>query len=224
MSSILLSNRLAVIGQKNLKLSFSSALIFALKGVQDFPEERLKCLIFAIEDWVEKDSYLRVREFCMKDVNFSIWQQCLSDGVYSYCLYETISEKMAKILENKNVVLEDVWNMYLSIYARELLHLGAKTINDEKNEFNLNTVRYFICHPDKVHGEELVNDIPPILENGYIYLNNCGENQKTTWHRDLFLDSYFLALMSYLNVISISEIARAFRLKKVTFDKTVQSN
>ncbi len=209
----LLTNRLSVVGKGRLKQTFSSGLMFALKGVSYLPEDRLNLLLEAAEEFCQKpDIYIRFRELSMRQEHISIWLQYLSDGVYACSLEDELSGQILPTLQNTNVTLAEIWNIYANIYAQQLLYLGSRIISKPENQFNQTTVRYFIANPDKVHGSDLINNIPPLLEKDYIYLNRCGEDQQTTWHRDTFLDSYFKALMSYQPQLSAQEIMTAFNV------------
>lgn len=209
--SKLLTDRLSVIRQNRLRQVFSSCLIYALKGVEGITKEGLSDIITEVEYFSEKpNTYIRFQKFKMKMENKDVWLQALADGVYSFTLFEKLRSAMLPIMEHPKTELSELWDIYVRIYARQLLKLSAKTLCCPENGFNQQTVRYFITHPESVHGEELINNIPPLLEKGYIYLNNCGENQQTEWHRNIFTDSCFVALMSYQNIFKPNDIARAF--------------
>lgn len=211
MSNALLTDRLAVIGQTRLKQTFSSCLEFALKSVTGLSDERRLELLSVVKEFHSKpDVYIQFRKFCMSSENINIWIECLSDGVYSFTLQKQLCPRIQYALENKEIQLEDLWHIYLYIYARKLLRLGARTLNHIPNGFSPQNVRSYLANLPTIHGSELINDIPPLLEKGYISLNNCGENQQTEWHRKTFMDSYFMALKSYYNIFGKNEIARAF--------------
>lgn len=213
--SKLLTDRLAVIGKNRLKLSFSSALIFALKGNKHLSDKHRRQLIAKLENPQENKAFsLLFSQYNMRAVNIKIWQQCLAGEVYAFSLFEEeLQSRMKPLLKGKDTQLEDLWKIYQEVYAKQLLQFGAATICREENGFNRQTVRHFIVYPHTVHGSELINNIPPLLKNDYIYLNGCGIDQKTTWHRDTFLDSYFLALMSYAALFEPNEIALTFGIK-----------
>lgn len=212
--SELLTERLSVLGQGRLRHSFSSALIFATQGVANLSPKELSRHLSAIERFKENPSanflFSKLR---FQTENRKIWIQCLTGNVYALGTFEQeLQSQMHPLFETPKTRVESFWQIYAGIYARELLLLGSQTICNPQYGFNQETVQYFIEHPEKTHGEELINSIPPLLEKGYIYLNNCGENQQTDWHRYTFMDSYFKALMSYRNVLSKLEIRTAFHL------------
>lgn len=211
--SKLLTNRLSVVGKNRLKQTFSSCLAFTIKGISALPEDRCTLLLSAAEEFYEKsDIYIRFREFSMQPENINIWLNCLADGLYSFTLLETLKEKMSPVIKKPDASLDELWNIYTDVYAHQLLDYGSRVICNPENLFNQATVRHFIRHPEQTHGAELINDIPPLLENEYIYLNGCGEEQHTTWHRDTFLDSFFKALASYQAELSPKKIAQAFNI------------
>ena len=210
----LLTTRLSVLGRNRLKTAFCSALIFVLKGAQNIPEERKIDLISEVEKFAEKTGvYIRFREFNLPKESLSLWWGCLSGGVYAFQELENkLEEVMLPLTKGNETTLAALWRAFAEIYARQLLLLGGQTICAPEHQFNQETVRHFITYPNTVHGAEIINDIPPLLEKGYIYLNRCGEDQKTGWHRDTFMDSYFLALMSYRDIIAENELKRIFRI------------
>lgn len=211
----LLTERLSVVGQERLKQSFTSALCFAVKGIQNISEEELGERISLIETFAETHTAnFFFATLGMNKENIAIWQDCLSTGVYALGTFEQyLQTKMQPLLANPKVRIASLWQVYAKLYAEELLHLGSQTICCPQNAFNQETVYHFINHPEQIHGAELINDIPPLLEKGYIFLNNCGENQQTDWHRQTFMDSYFKALMSYQNFLPLPKIRRAFSCK-----------
>ncbi|MCM1323847.1 MAG: hypothetical protein NC218_06765 [Acetobacter sp.] len=214
--STLLTDRLSVVGQGMLKRIFASSLIFALKGAKNLPVYRLKSFISDLEKFSTKPEIsFRFRELGLKPENIAIWQDCLASGVYdTKTLAIQLQKEMQPLLKQKDTQLADFWQIYVCIYAKQLLLLGSQTICAPNSLFNQETVHYFINHPEHTHGEELINGIPPLLEKGYIYLNNCGENQQTDWHRNTFMDSYFKALMSYQDVLSKEDISQLFTQRK----------
>lgn len=213
--SQLLTERLSVVGQGQLRLAFSSALIFVLKGIRGISAEEREGCIAQIEAFAETPAANFVfRTLHFEAANIALWTQCLTGEVYAFNKFEQqLQKEMQPLLENAKTRLESIWQVYAGIYARALLQTGSRTLLTPKHGFNQETVQYFINHPEQVHGEELINGIPPLLEKGYIYLNLCGEDQCTEWHRNTFMDSYFKALTSYKNILSEPEIRRAFKVK-----------
>ncbi len=213
----LLTERLAVLGQARLKQTFSAALAFAVKGAAHIPKERMNFLLKGVKEFAHTPAmYFRLRELSLHPENINIFLQALADGVYAASLAKTLQKQMLPVLAEQDCTLQDCMNVYTAVYAHQLLYLGARTILNPENGFNPETVRFFIENPEKTHGEELINDIPPLLENGYIYLNNCGFEQRTDWHRNTFTDSWFKALMSYMtaDILDSKEIRKAFQLSE----------
>lgn len=213
--SELLTERLSVVGQEHLRQSFSSALRFAFNGIRFRSEEKRQHGLSLIERFTETPAAnFRFCELCFQKPNFNLWLQCLSGEVYALgCFEQHLHDKMQPLFANPEIRIDSFWQTYAGIYARELLLLSSQTLCNPANGFNPETMQSFISHPEKAqHGAELINDIPPLLEKGYIYLNNCGEDQHTDWHRNTFMESCFKALMSYRNILSEPAIRRAFKV------------
>lgn len=211
MRKLLTTERLAVVSQERLKRTFIASLVFALKGVANQSRYRLNRRLEKIRKFSQfPASNFRFNKLSFQPENSQIWLDCLVTGVYAFELPNSFQTQMLALISQKHTSIDALWNIYQTTYAHYLLKLGSKTFNAPEHKFNKETMAYFINNPTKTHGHDLINSIPPLLENGYIYLNNTGNSQQSEWHRYTFLDSYFKALMTYADVLEQTEIKTNF--------------
>lgn len=209
--SKLLTEELKVLEKDGLKENFSIALLDTATFLPD------ECVLtsdmkYKIEQFIKRsDIYIRFSELKMSLKAQKYWFETLAIRLGNKAHTQEIENFLQRRIEHPEVQLEDLWNSFRTMYARMLLRVGTKIIKSPKNEFDQSIVQDYVSQFRNIKGTATFQGELPIIENNYFHLETFEEgNQYTEWHRQCFLECYFVALQSYSNIFGYNEVMKRF--------------